>query len=438
MMPLAIFGARGMGDCTMGIARRRVPARRRVEEKRELAEAMPSIDRQLAPSKSPVTATRVPSSPSAEHPRGASDVLHMQRLVGNRQVSRHVEGSSGGHRIQRDVLSHVEVDDPNFWGTLKGQIKSDYGLWLGQVDRTFRGFVSIMQKDTGYSPHAWISTVQAWAGVAGQPGDIASALLETSMLAAKSLEEVKGKRVSLGDLEKLVISDLNALTDRVRHTDSELPIYKVVDKKQQQEQGGTPKGETRGQQDFNAFRLGVRNDLAKTLGQLPGPDRIMQDLTTKWIVGQGAQTTSPPAIIYDVVFDMRGSSPEEVKPNSSTVVAGRNLHEKPALVDIEKPTNTIEALKAGFGEGYPLHKLPVTFYVAFTVLDPVPHSSSRYARYVNMVGTWGKEGNTWAPVKGLGSDRLDEVGSLWFKSGKKPTLADLLPFPGGHAKDFVR
>jgi hypothetical protein len=323
------------------------------------------------------------------------------------------QADTGLLAVQRDVLSHVDVDKPDYWGALKGEVKSDYGLWLGQFDRTFRGFVSIMGQSAPAESSLLGSLMETWVGFIPAAGEIsvisgatAKAFLKTMLLLMANASS--GKRVStLGELEKAVIGDMNALTEKVRNTDSDLPIYQEIDAATAAEHKAAPDAAAQ-----HAARLKMRIDLANALAALPSPAKIEQDLATKWVQRLDA-TRAPVTIFIEATIDMR-KDPLQDMGFGQPFLAGLSM---------QQSKNTIEALTDGFGAGHSLLDLPIKVWLRFISIKPVRYEES--ARIRDELGVYVKEQGSWTPTGTIRSTDLFTVATFWFQKGKKPTLADL-------------
>jgi hypothetical protein len=250
------------------------------------------------------------------------------------------------------------------------------------------------------------SLMEAWAGFIPGSGAITKAFLKTSLLLMANASS--GKRVStLGQLEKAIIGDMNALTEKVRNTDSDLPIYQEIDAAAGAEHKAAPDAAAQ-----HAARLKMRTDLANALAALPSPAKIEQDLATKWVQRLDA-TRAPVTIFIEATIDMR-KDPWQDLGFGQPFLAGLSM---------QQSKNTIEALTDGFGAGHSLLDLPIKVWLRFISVKPVKYEES--ARIRDELGVYVKEQGTWTPTGTIRSTDLITVATFWFQKGKKPTLADL-------------
>jgi len=368
----------------------------------------------------------------SKQPPDGSLLLSLQRTAGNAATTAFVGGYRPGGRggtsvegrrivVQRNVLSHVAPDDPHFWNNLKGQVKSDYGLWLGEFDRTFRGFVSVMGQTSSVKDMFFESVVENWVSVGtGLEGALAKAFLASVRLMVTN----KSSKTSttLGDLEKSTIAALNQLTEKVRNTDSDLPIYQEIDHRATAEQ---KQPNAAGQQA--ADRLSARDELAQSLEHLPHPAQIEQDLTMKWIKSSDADNPkSPITIVCDIEYNMRKEPWKYLGFEPPWLCGPGNMR---------TAQNVVEALTDGYGAAQALTGLDVRIWlrvIEYTkVADSDPDDS--VARYRTLLGVWVKEGGSWKQEAVLGQHgpeegkrRMNWVMEDWTGGGPKtPTLADL-------------
>ncbi len=386
-------------------------------------------------------ARKTPAAPTGFHPSvvdrpganglvEASLLLDLQRTAGNVSTTSLVKRQSDRQGfaperssvvVQRNVLSHVAPEDPQFWNTLKGQVKSDYALWLGEFDRTFRGFVSVMGKTSSVKDMFLESIFENWISIGtGTYGAVSKSFLASVRLLMTS--KSTGSKSTLGELEKETIDALNLVTEKVRNTDSDLTIYLEIDRQTAAERSHASSGP----QPQEATRLAIREELANSLEQLPQPDRIEQDLTKKWMeLFDKDNPSSPMTVVFEIEYDLR-KEPWQYNGFSTPWLAGPG--------DLQTTKNTIEALRDGFSTTYELSNLPVRLWVKVIEITPVKYEES--ARNRTELGVYVKEGGSWKveSVTGIYSDGQDEsrrklnlIIADWLGGGKVPTLADLVP-----------
>jgi len=365
------------------------------------------------------------------------DVLGLQRAIGNQAAQRVLlqmgpndiaarPGAKDVPRVahgftrvlvQRDVTSDIPIDSPEFFVHLRTRAVIKLVGWMGDSRQKLNEFVGIMGETETPSP--WGSVALSWIQVAGTYGDIANAVFVTIQALVTGVDPPS----TLFDFRNTFERNLDALSARVTDLSSDLPIYQAL----REAETRRSMGEREGPEPVDAVRANrqrARVELEQALAKLPSPDRLKQMLAQRWMASTGG------VIKYETAYKSKKTG------NSYSAVEHGNFRggdfdparkaPKPQLVDVERPGQTIKALRNAYGPSTPLHTLAIPMEIFFQDWGPTKRR----------VYTWKHDpvSRIWAPVErmnagqlseGLGSEVNQAVFDDWYNRGFKPTIGDL-------------
>lgn len=363
----------------------------------------------------------------------AHELTHIVQQNGAKSGSVNQAGQLGfaPTLVQRDVTSDISLDSVDFWTHLRSRTFTRLIGWIGDSRQKLNEFVHIM--DETNTPSLWGSAALSWiqAFIGGPEGLIFKALATTIQAVLAKVDTPS----TLFEFQNMLERNFDDLSVRVNDLKSDLPIYQALRQAEIKANVGT-------QNEQRANRERARGELETALNALPSPDGLKKALVQGWITtatrtqrfgGDFVYSTSYSVVKSDSL-SLGGTKPTRNTPvrrsGSDYFVAEIAGAAGKAGLHIQRPEQTLKALRNAYATSTFLHTLPFPMTIKFWVYSPGESGPMGGTRSF----TWRRDpvSRIWAPTTGLGSEEQDAVFQDWYDRGVKPTLADLeTEFIGG-------